>query len=176
MILWVIKIFFVKFFCVLLPPLLNRFCFCKVPNILPFIVPMIAWNVPLVSLILLKRSLVFPIILFSFFSLHWSLRKAFLLLLAILWNFALKWVYLSFFPLPFTYLLFRDNCKASWNNHFAFLHFFFFGMVLITASCIMSQTSIHSSSGTLSDLIPWVYLSLPLYNCKRFDLGHSWMA
>ena len=32
--------------------------------------------------------------------------------------------------------------------HFAFLHFFFLGMVLITASCTMSQTSIHSSSGT----------------------------
>ena len=30
------------------------------------------------------------------------------------------------------------------------MHFFFLGMVLITASCIKSQTSIHSSSGTLS--------------------------
>ena len=37
-------------------------------------------------------------------------------------------------------------------------------MVLITASCTMSQTSVHSSSGTLSDRIPWIYLSLPLYN------------
>ena len=43
-----------------------------------------AWNVPLVSLIFLKRSLVFPILLFSSISLHWSLRKAFLSLLAIL--------------------------------------------------------------------------------------------
>ena len=33
----------------------------------------------------------------------------------------------------------------------------FLGMVLMTASCIMSQTSIHSSSGTVSDLIPWIY-------------------
>ena len=45
-----------------------------------------AWNIPLVSLIFLKRSLVFPILLFSSISLHWSLRKAFLSLLAILWN------------------------------------------------------------------------------------------
>ena len=37
-------------------------------------------------------------------------------------------------------------------------------MVLIPASCTMSWTCIHSSSGTLSDLIPWIYLSLPLYN------------
>ena len=60
--------------------------------------------------------------------------------------------------------LFPGICKASSENHFAVLHFFFLGMVMITASCTMSQTSIHSSSGTLSDLIPWIYLSLPLYN------------
>ena len=33
---------------------------------------------------------------------------------------------------------------------FAFLYFFFLGMLLITASCTMSQTFVHSSSGTLS--------------------------
>ena len=42
-----------------------------------------AWSVSLVSLIFLKRSLVFPNLLFSSISLHWSLRKAFLSLLAI---------------------------------------------------------------------------------------------
>ena len=51
---------------------------------LSFIDPIIAWNVLLVSLIFLKRSLVFPILLFSSVSLHWSQRKAFLSLLAIL--------------------------------------------------------------------------------------------
>ena len=35
---------------------------------LSFIVPIFAWNVPLVSLIFLKRSLVFPILLFSSIS------------------------------------------------------------------------------------------------------------
>ena len=34
---------------------------------LSFIVPIIAWNIPLISLIFLKRSLVFPILLFSSF-------------------------------------------------------------------------------------------------------------
>ena len=48
--------------------------------------PIFAWNVPLVSLIFLKRSLVFPSLLSSSISLHWSLRKAFLSLLAILCN------------------------------------------------------------------------------------------
>ena len=48
---------------------------------LSFIVSIFAWSVPLVSLLFLKRSLVFPILLFSSISLHWSLRKAFLSLL-----------------------------------------------------------------------------------------------
>ena len=71
---------------------------------LSFIVPIFAWKVSLVSLSFLKRSLVFPILLFSSISLHWSLRKAFFPLLAI-WNSAFKWVYLSFSPLPVTSFL-----------------------------------------------------------------------
>ena len=47
-------------------------------------------------------------------------------------------------------LLFSAICKASSDNRFAFLYFFFLGMVLIPAICTMSWTSIHSSSGTLS--------------------------
>ena len=142
---------------------------------LSFIEPIFAWNVPLVSLIFLTWSLVFPILLFSSVYLHWSLRKAFLSLLAILWHSAFKYVYLSFSPVPLASLLFSAICKVSSENCFAFLQFFFLGMVLIPASCTMSLTSAHSSSGTLSDLIPWIYFSLPLYNCKGFDLGHTWM-
>ena len=67
------------------------------------------------SLIFLKRYLVFPILLFSSISLHWSLRKAFLSLLAILWNSAFKWVYLSFSPMPFTSHLFTVICKQMWE-------------------------------------------------------------
>ena len=117
---------------------------------LSFIEPIFAWNVPLVSLIFLKRSLVFPILLFPSTSLHWSLRKAFLSLLAILWNSAFKWDCLSFSPLFFVSLLFTAICKASSDSHFAFLQFFFLGMVLIPVSCTISWTYIHSSSGTLS--------------------------
>ena len=87
---------------------------------LSFLVPLFAWSIPLVSLIFLKR---FPILLFSSISSHWSLRKAFLSLLALLWNSAFKWVYLSFSPLPFASLLFTAICKASSDNHFAFFHF-----------------------------------------------------
>ena len=65
----------------------------------------LAWNVPLLSLIFLTRSLVFPILLFSSISLHCSLKKASLSLLAILWNSAFSWVSLSLSPLPFTSFL-----------------------------------------------------------------------
>ena len=117
---------------------------------LSFIVPVFAWNVPLVSLIFLKRSLVFPILLFSYISFHLSLMKPFISLLAIPWNSIFKWIYLSVSPLPFTSFLFTAICKASSDNHFALLHFFFLGMVLITASSTMWWTSIYNSSGTLS--------------------------
>ena len=73
-------------------------------SFLSFIVTIFAWNIFFVSLIFLKRSLVFPILLFSSISLQWSLRKAFFSLLAILWNSAIRWVYLLFPPLPFTSL------------------------------------------------------------------------
>ena len=69
------------------------------------IVPIFAWNVPLVSLIFFKRSLAFSVLLFSSIPLHWSLKKAFLSLLAVLWNSAFRWVYLSFPPLPLASLL-----------------------------------------------------------------------
>ena len=50
---------------------------------LSFTESLFAWNIPLVSLIFLRRSLVFPILLFSSISLHWSLRKSFLSLSAL---------------------------------------------------------------------------------------------
>ena len=88
---------------------------------LSFIVPVCAWNVPLVSLIFLERSLVFPILLFSSVSLHWSLRR---------------WSYLSllFFGtlhsdgciFPFLLclsLVFSAVCKASSDNPFCLLAF-----------------------------------------------------
>ena len=116
---------------------------------LSFIVPIFAWNLHLVSLVLLKRSLVFPILLFSSLSLHCSLKKPFLSLIVILGNSSFRWVCLYFSPLHFTSLLFLAVCKASLDEHFALLHFFFLRMVLITSSCTVLWASIHSPSGTL---------------------------
>ena len=101
--------------------------------------------------LLRKRSLAFPIRLFSaIFFLHCSLKKAFVSLLAILWNSSFDWVYLSLSPLPFASLLFSAIFKASSDNYFAFFHFFLLGMILVTAFCTMLWTSVHSSSVTLS--------------------------
>ena len=80
-------------------------------HFLSFIVPIFAWNVPLVSLIFLKSSLVFPILLFSSVFWHWSLRKAFLSLLASLWNSAFRWVFISFSPLPFVFSKLQEHFK-----------------------------------------------------------------
>ena len=144
---------------------------------LSFIVPFFAWNIPLVYLIFLKRSLVFPILLFSSISSHYSFRMVFLSFLAILWNSAFRWMYISFSPWPFASLLFSAICKGSSDNPFSILHFFFLGMVLITASCTMLWTSIHSSSGTLSVRSnPLNLFAISLCNHKGFDLGHTWIA
>ena len=109
----------------------------------------LAQNVPMRSPIELKRSLIFPILLFSSISLHCSVMKAFLSLLAILWDSAFSWVYLSL-SLPSPSLLFSGIWTAFLDNHFAFLHFILFGVILVTTSCTSLQTSIHSSSSALS--------------------------
>ena len=67
----------------------------------------------------------------SLYFLRCGLLRAFLSLLAILWNDAFSGLYLSFSPLLFFSLLFTAICKASSESDFAFLPFFFFGMILI---------------------------------------------
>ena len=96
---------------------------------LSFIVPIVTWNVPLVSPIFLKWSLVFPILLFSSISLHCLRRPSYLSLLFLGFSIQLGISFLS--PLPFAFLLSLAICKVSSDNHFAFLHFFFFRMVLV---------------------------------------------
>ena len=85
--------------------------------------------------------------------------------------------HLSFYSLPFTSFLFSAICKASSDNHFAFLHFFSWGWSssLPPVQCHKPLTIVLQAL-CLSDLIPWIYLSLPLYNYKGFDLGHTWMV
>ena len=74
-----------------------------------FIKPIFTCNVPLISLIFWKRSLVFLIVLFSSISLHWLLRKDFLSLLlffGILHSNGYIFPFLLCFLLPFFSQLF----------------------------------------------------------------------
>ena len=92
---------------------------------------------PLLALLLMKCSLA----IFNFLEDISSLSHS-IVFIYFFANSAFRWIYLSFSPLPFSSLLFSATCKASSGNHFTFLHFFFLWVVLITASCTMSQISV----------------------------------
>ena len=120
-------------------------------------------------------SLTLSIVFLYFFALF--IEEGLLASLAILWNSTFNRVYLSLSPLLFTSLLSSAICKASSGNHFAYLHFLFFGMVLFAATCTILWTlSIVLQTLFLLDLIPWIYSSPPLYICRRFDLTCTWLA
>ena len=119
----------------------------------------------LVSLIFLMRSLlVFPFCFFPLFLCIVHLGR--LSYLSLLFFGTLHSNGCIFSPWPFIPLPLIAICKLSSHNHFAFL---FWGIILIIASCTMSQTSAHCSLGMLSDLIPWIYFSLPLYSRILFS-------
>ena len=144
---------------------------------MPFILTIFAWNVPLVSLIFSKRSLVFPILFFP-------------LLICIVHLRGLSGLSLLFFgtlhlvEYIFPYLL----CLSLILSSQLFVRP---SQTTILPSCISfslawfwlpppvqcyKPPSIVLQAFCLSDLIPWIYLSLLLYNHKIFDLGHTWMV
>ena len=111
---------------------------------LSFIVPIFAWSVPLV----------FPILLFSFISLHWPLRKAYLSCYYL--EFCIQMGISFLFSLPFTSLLFTAICKASTDNHFAFCISFSWGWSWSLPLVQYPELpSIILQALCLSDLIPW---------------------
>ena len=147
------KNFFVQF-CVFLPPLLNILISSASVRSIPFlsfIKPIFAWNVPLVSLIFLKRysSLSHSVVFLYFFTL--IAEEGFLISSCYSSEF---YIQMLIFPFLLCFSLLSFFCKTSSDSLFAFLLFFSMGMVLIRVSCTMSRTSFHSSSGTLSDLVP----------------------
>ena len=128
-------------------------------------------NVPLVSLILLKRSLVFPILLFSSISLYWQPRKLSYLSLLFFGT-----LHSNGFIFPFLLCLsllffFSAICKVSSETILPFCISFSWRW-----SWSLPPVQCHEPPSTvlqalyLLDLIPWICLSLPLYNCKVFDL------
>ena len=106
-----------------------------------------AMNVSLVALIFLKRSLVFSFYCFPRFLRkgHWGRH------LISLWSsleLCIQMDISSLFSFTFCFSSFSTICNASSDKYFAFLHFSFLGMILITASYTMSWTSNHCYSGT----------------------------
>ena len=142
---------------------------------LSFTVPIFAWNVPLISLIFLKRSLVFPILLLSSVSLHWCWgRLSYLSLLF----FGTLHSNGNIFPFLLTFLFFSQLfVRPPQTTILPFCISFSWGWSssLPAVQC-HEPLSIILQAVCLSDLIPWIYFSLPLYNGKRFDLGHIWMV
>ena len=174
MIIWVVKIFFVLFFfCIVLFCIVLYSChlflisFASVRSIpfLSFIEPIFAWNVPLVCLIFLMRSLSlsFSIVFLYFFAL--ITEEGFLISPRYSLELCIQMGISFLFSFCFSRLFFSQLfVKPPQIAILPFLHFFFLGMVLLPVSCTMSRTSVHSSSGILSHLVPWNYLSLPLCN------------
>ena len=132
-----------------------------------FIVPIFAWKFPLVSLIFLKRFLVFPILLFSSISLHWSPgRLSYLCLLFFGTLHSDGYIFpflLCVLLLLFSHLFIRPPqttilpfCISSYWGWF---------WSLSPVQCY-KRLSIVLQAVCLSDLIPWIYLSLPPYNHK----------
>ena len=78
------------------------------------------------------------------------------------------------FSFAFSFSSFLSYFKTFSNNHFAFLHSFSWGW-----SWSLPPVQCHEPLFIVLQalcLIPWIYLSLPLYNHKGFDLGHTWMV
>ena len=172
-VIWIFKIFYVLFFHVFLPPLLlgdNHFC--------PFIMAILAWNISLIPPIFLKRYLVFsslfylPLFLCIF---HWR-RPSYLSLLISGALHLIEYIF-SFLhclsPLFFLQLFAKLPKQPHGLPAFLFL-WDGFGCCLY----IMLLTSIHHAL-CLWGLIPWLYSSPLLYNCKGFDIfdiGHTWLT
>ena len=144
---------------------------------LSLIVPIFALNVPLVSLIFLKRSLVFPILFFPLFLCndHWGRLSYFFLLF-----FGIQHSNGYIFPFHLCLLLLFFSYLLGSPPQTTILPFgisFSWG-----CSCSLSPVQCHKPLSIvlqalcISDLIPWIYLSLPLYNRKGFDLGHTWWS
>ena len=141
------KIFFVQFFCVFLLPLLNIFCWVCTISFL-YGAHLCMKCSPVISNFLEEiSSLSHSVVFLYFFAL--ITEEGFLISPCYSLELCIQVGISSLFFLAFSFSSFLSSCKSSSDNHFAFLHFFFLGMVLFLACCTMSRTYVHSSSGTV---------------------------
>ena len=77
---------------------------------------------------------------------------------------------LSFlFSFAFHFSSFLSYLQGLLNNHFAFLHFFFLGLVLVTTCYIVLQTSIHSCIPQMLHLVYVVCSNIKLLSQRKFQ-------
>ena len=112
--------------CVLLPPLLNIFCFCSFFTSCPLLCLSILEMSPGISDFFEEISSLSYFTFFPSISLHCSLSKVCLSLLAILWNSAFRWLYLSF-SLCLLFLFFTYFIVRPPQTTFCFVAFLFLG-------------------------------------------------
>ena len=173
MVIWVMKIFLYSsslYSCHLF--LIFSASVRSIPFVF-FIVPIFAWNVPLVSLIFLKRSLVFPNLLFPSILCtdHWGrLSYLSLLFFGTLHSDVYIFPFLLCLSLLFLSQLFVRPPQTtvlpfcipfSWGRSWS----------LPPVQC-HKPPSIVLQALCLWDLIHWIYLSLLLYTCRR----RQWQA
>ena len=139
---------------------------------LSFIVPFFLWNIPFVSSFLEEITSLSQSVVFLYFFVLIT-EEDFLISLLFFGTLNSKG-YIFSFLLCLSLLFFHNYLYGLLRQPFClfeFLFVFFWGegvgeMVLITASCTVSQTSIHSSSATLS------IRSKPLY---LFVMSTVWL-
>ena len=144
---------------------------------LSFIVPIFAWNVPLCISHFFKEISSLSHYIVCFFSYFFALvtEEGFLMSPCYSLELCIQMGISFLFSFAFLFssqLLLRPPQTIL----LPFPFFFSLGDGFDHCSCSMLRISVHSSSCTLSDLTSWISLSLPLYNCKRSDLGHTWMG
>ena len=168
------KIFFLQFFCVFLPPLLISSASVRSISLLLYCAHLcmkcsLGISNFLEEISRLSHSVAFlyffPLITEEGFliSLCDPLELYIQMGISFLFSFAFYFFSQLFVRPPQTIILpfcISFSCGRFWSP------------CPVTMSWIFG----HSPSDTLSDIIPWIYLSLPLYNRKGFDLGLTWMV
>ena len=78
------------------------------------------------------------------------------------------------FPFAFHFSSFSAICKTSSDSQFAFVHFFFSGIVLIYFSCmVLQEKALAHHSSTLAWKIPWEEEPGRLQSMGSLRVGHS---
>ena len=174
MVIWVIRPFLYSssvYFCHLF--LISSASVRSIP-FLSFIVPIFARNIPLVSNFLDEiSSLSHSVVFLYFFGL--IAVEGFLISHCYSLELCIQMSTSFLFSFPIVYLLFPAICKAPETTILPFCNVFSWGWFWSWPSVQCHKLS-SIVLQALSDLIPWIYLSLPLHNHKGFDLDHTRMV